>query len=175
MYIRNNDWKQHHNRNYFKKYNHSINMLFAFICMVNARFALLQFANYHWVRAADSVVICELSKNSQSQIGSQLRSQITRSQIRSSQITRGLNTVSSQLVTPWPSRRDGQLVTQIFLQWVDHTFFAPCDELTLQVLLCDTVIHGMVSVGPMWTRPWHRVFNLMYFDLKSSISGISAT
>ena len=40
----------------------SISMLFEFICMVNARFALLQFANYRWVRAADSVVICELSK-----------------------------------------------------------------------------------------------------------------
>ena len=40
----------------------SINMLFEFICMVNARFALLQFANYRRVRAADSVVICELSK-----------------------------------------------------------------------------------------------------------------
>ena len=43
----------------------SISMLFEFICMVNARFALLQFANYRSVRAADSVVICELSKNSQ--------------------------------------------------------------------------------------------------------------
>ena len=44
----------------------SISMLFEFICMVNARFALLQFANYRVrVRAADSVVICELSKNSQ--------------------------------------------------------------------------------------------------------------
>jgi len=37
-----------------------------------------------------------------------------------------------------------QLVTRIFLWWVDTAFWSPCDELTLYALLCGVIIHEIV-------------------------------